>query len=174
MLSFLSFITYGVGVAFVALFVRLDGHHIVKNRSVIGWQKFRKINRLVSTNKKGCLKILWISLYMIFQALWMSLNQYLNNSIEPLDGNRYLVSYIIKGNIYKMIVKLKRGPRVVLLVSDETQNDVSDVIFPYLGPDENFHGDNYTPSLFGKEELIFELSNGTEKIFRNDEHINFD
>ena len=171
MLSFISFITYGVGVA---LFYHLDGHRIVKNRSVIALQKFRKINRLVSTNNKGCLKILWISFYMIFQALYMSLSQYLNNTIKPLGENRYLVSYIIKGNTYKMIVKLKKGPRSILLVSDEKQNDVSDLILPYLGPDDNFHGYHYTPGFFGKDELVFELSNGTEKIFRSDEHIKFE
>lgn len=174
MLSLFSFITYGVGIVCAALFFNLDGHYIVKNNVVIAWNNIRRINNLVSTKHKSYCKILWISLYMVCQALWMNLNQHLNNTIEPLEGNKYLVSYIIKGNVYKIIVKQKRGPRAILLVYDETHTDVSDVIFQYLGPEENFHGYHYTPRFFGKEELVFELSNGTEKIFRADQQIKFD
>ena len=42
---------------------------------------------------------------------------------------------------------------------------VSSVVFPYLGPEEDFHGKIYSPKFFKKDELIFELSDGTEKIF---------
>ena len=167
----ISFITYGLGAALIGLFFHLDCHHIVKHNTIVGWNKFRKINRLVSTNHKGCFKILWISLYMIFQALWINIIQYLNNTVEYLGGNRYLITYIIKGKTYKIIINLKRGPRGILLVSDENEKDVSDLIFPYLGPNENFHGQLYTPNFFDRKELIFELSNGSEKIFRNDEKI---
>jgi len=107
---------------------------------------------------------------MVAQALWINIIQYLNSTILPIKGGRYKVTYVIKGKTYKMIVKPKRGPRKVLIVSDENQEDVSYLIFPYLGPEENFHGEIYTPKFFEKSELIFELSNGTEKIFRaNDE-----
>ena len=169
----ISFITYGIGTVLISLFFHLDGHNIVKNNAIIGWRKFRKINRLVSTNYNGFLKILWISLYMIFQALWISIIQYLNNTIKHLEGNKFVITYVIKGKTYKIIITLKRGPRDVLLVSDDTETDVSDLIFPYLGPDENFHNQLYTPNLFGRNELIFELSNGTEKIFKGDENIVF-
>ena len=164
--------TYVMGAAIVAFFY-LDGHHFVKNKYMIGLQKFQRINRLVSTNYKGVFKIFRISLCMVVQALWSSFVQYLNTTIKQLDGNRYIVTYIIKGKTYKMLVKLKRGPCNILLVSDETYNDVSYLIFPYLGPSENFHGDVFTPRFFGKKELVFEFSNGIEKIFQIDDNITF-
>ena len=167
----ISFITYGVGTTLIALFFHLDYHNIVKDNVIIKWKKFRKINRLVSSTYKGSFRILWISFYMVIQSLWINIIQYFNNTIVQLDVNKYLVTYIIKGNTYKIIVKNKRGPRNVLLVSDETETDISDLIFPYLGPEENFHGQVYTPNFFGKKELIFELSNGCEKIFRTNENI---
>jgi hypothetical protein len=163
----ISFITYGVGTTLIALFFHLDYH----NNVIIKWKKFRKINRLVSSTYKGSFRILWISFYMVIQSLWISIIQYFNNTIVQLDANKYLVTYIIKGNTYKIIVKNKRGPRNVLLVSDETETDISDLIFPYLGPEENFHCQVYTPNFFGKKELIFELSNGCEKIFKTNENI---
>jgi hypothetical protein len=162
-----------IGAALLSVFVYLDGHCIVKNTSVIGWRKFRKINRLVSTNYKGFFKILWISFYMVTQALWVSMIQYLNSTIVQLDRSTYSVTYIIKGKTYMMIVKPTRGPRKVLLVSDEKQTDVSHIVFPYLGPEENFHREIYTPKFFNKKELIFEMSDGTEKIFLVDDKIIF-
>ena len=163
-----SLITYGIAAtALLSSFIYLD----VYNKTVVCWKKFRKINRLVSTNYKGFCLIIWISCCMVSQALWISIIQYMNSTVVKLDGNKYRVTYRIKGNTYKMIVKLRRGPRNVLLVSDESQDDVSAVIFPYLGPGENFHGEIYTPRFFEREELVFELSNGNEKIFRSDDDI---
>ena len=155
----------------MVVFVYLDGHHIVKNTAVVKWKKFRHLNRLVSTNYKGFFTILWISTCMIMKALWISILQYLNSTIIQIDKKTYKVTYVIKGETYKMIVKPHRGPRKILLVSDEKQEDLSDIIFPYLGPEENFHGKKYTPKFFEKKELIFELSNGTEKIFYDIEEI---
>lgn len=164
---------YGLGTTLIFVFIYLDGYTIIKNTSVIKWRKFRKINKLVSTNYKGFFTIIWISLCMVAQALWVSLIQYLNSTIIPIKNGQYLVTYVIKGNTYKMVVKPVRGPRKVLIVSDNKEEDVSHLIFPFLGPEEDFHGKAYTPKFFDKEELVFELSDGSEKIFRIDEEINF-
>jgi hypothetical protein len=167
-----SLISYGIGIALILAFFHLDGPRIVKNTAVVKWGKFRRINRLVSTNYKGCFTILWISCCMVVQAIWVSIIQYMNSTIVKLDKNTYRVTYVIKGKIYMLVVKPTRGPRKVLLVSDETQTDVSGEIFPYLGPEENFHGEIYTPHFFKKKELVFELSDGTEKKFLLDDKIN--
>jgi hypothetical protein len=166
-----SLLSYGIGSAAVAVFLYLDGYNITKNTTLIKFQKFRQINKLVSINYKGYFKILWISLCMIRQALWISLLQYMNSSVIKLGGNKYVITYIINGKTYKMLIKSKRGPQKVLMVSDETQTDVSDLIFPYLGPCDNFHGDIFTPEFFGRKELIFDLSDGSEKIFLESDKI---
>ena len=70
-----------------------------------------------------------------------------------------------------MIVKLNRGPSKVLLVSDEKHEDVSHLILPYLGPEENFHNYVFTPNFFDRKELVFELSNGVEKLFTHNQNI---
>ena len=152
-------------------FIYLDGHNIVKHTATIKWKKFRKINSLVATNYSGFFKILWISICMISKAIWISIIQYMNSTIIQINGNKYLVTYVIKGKTYKMIVKPTRGPRKVLMMSDENQDEISHIVGPYLGPEENFHGEIYTPSFFGIKEIVFELSNGTEKIFSEHEDI---
>ena len=167
----LTILTYCMTAAFVGVFFYLDGHHIVKDTAVVKWKRFRRLNRLVSSNYKGCCTIFWVSICMIAKSFWISTLQYLNNSIVQIDKKTYEVTYVIRGKTYKMLVKPIRGPRKVLLVSDEKQEDVSYKIFPYLGPEENFHNKKFTPKFFEKEELIFELFSGEEKVFRENETI---
>lgn len=169
-----SFLSYVFIVPLIGAFFYLDGPHIVSNTVSIKWKNFRKINNLVASNYKGIFTIIWISLYMVIQALWISLIQYMNSSVVFIGKGKYRVTYVIKGKTYKMIVIPVRGPRKVLLVSNENQFDVSHEIFPYLGPEENFHNNNnnnYTPEFFGYHELIFEMTNGEEKIFKGDDNI---
>lgn len=165
-----SFVTYGIGTTLI-LFFYLDGHHIVKNTTLVKWDEFRKINKLVSTNYKGYFTVIWISLCMIIQALWINFIQYTNRTISPIEGNKYIVTYVIKGKTYKMVVKPRRGPSKVIMVSDKKQEDVSFLVFPYMGPEEDFHGKIYSPKFFKKDELVFELSDGTKKIFLTNDDI---
>ena len=170
----INLLTYGGIGVLVGLFCYFDGYLIVKDSVGVKWKKFRKINKLVATNYKGIFTIIWISLYMVLQALWINIIQYLNNSIIPMKNGKYKVTYVIKGKTYRMIVKPKKGPRKVLIVYNENQEDVSYLVFPYLGPDENFHGDMYTPNFFDCDELVFELSNGSDKIFKRNDKIIFE
>ena len=165
---------YALGTILLGAFVYLDGHKITKNVLTVKYHKFKKVNRLVSTNYKGFFKILFVSVWLITKALWINLLQYLNSTIVHIGGNKYLVKYIIKGKTYKMIVKLRRGPKRVMMVSDKNQEDVSHLIIPYLGPEEDFHGKTYTPTFFKKDELVFEMSNGSELIFGKSDSINLD
>lgn len=158
-------------IPLIGTFFYLDGYNIVKTTTSVTFQKFRKINKLVSTNYKGISIILWISLCMVSQALWVSLIQSINRTIVPIKGGKYIVTYVIKGKTYKMIVKPSRGPSKVLLVSDDTNEDISYKILPYLGPSCDFHGSIYTPKFFEHNELVFEMSNGDEKIFQADDDI---
>lgn len=166
-----SLFTYCTGLFFISIFVYLDGPKIIKHNLSIKCQKFRKINRLVSTNYKGIFTILWISLCLIIKALWINIIQNMNKTIVKLDKNKYKVTYVINGKTYEMIVSPIRGPKKVLLVYDENQNDISHLIFSFLGPEENWHNKIYTPKFFNKNELTFELSNGNQKIFNENDEI---
>lgn len=155
----------------VGVFFYLNDYHIVRNRIVLKWNKFRQLNKIVAINYDGFFTIIWVSFCMIFNAQWLNILRYLNNCVVQIDKKTYEVTYVIAGKTYKMIIRPLRGPRRVLLVSDENHDDVSYLVFPYLGPKENFHGEKYTPEFFKKKELVFEFSNGTERIFKEHEKI---
>lgn len=166
---------YSIFTLFVTVFIFLDGPKIIKSTVektlVPKYRNFRRLNNAISTRYKSIFMILWVSVYMICQSLYINFIQYINSTVKKIDKNKYEITYIINGKTYKMIVKQKRGPKKVLMVYDENQEDISREIFSYLGPEENFHGKIYTPSFFNKKQLVFELSNGDECEFKNKDPI---
>jgi len=167
----LTFITYTLTAGIIWTFFHFDGPDIVKNNCQLKLEKWRQLNRLVATEYNGYFTILWISICMITKGIWINILQYCNNSITKINKKTYELTYILNGKLYKIIIENKPGPRKVLLVSDETQTDISHLVTPYLGPKEDFHGNTITPKFFNKKELIFDLSNGKELIFKENDKI---
>ena len=154
-------------------FFYLDGPLIIKNSVVPYINKAKSLKTLVSTQYTGKFNILWVSLTIIFKALYIMLIQYLNNTVIKIDKNKFQITYVIDGKLYKLVVKTKRGPRSVLIVYNENQQDMTDIILPFLGPQEDLHRQDYTPDFFNSCSLTFELSNGSELTFKTGETINF-
>lgn len=165
MISLIAYGVYSTAVV-LGLFYYFNGYTIVTTK----WKNLKRINALVSSNYTGTFKISYITMCIITKALWMSCIEY-NNTAVKLDGNKYLVSYTIKGVVYKMIIKPRKGPSKVVSVFDESGLEISNLLFPYLGLDEKFHGGIYTPLFFQKTELVFELLDGTTKTFKENETI---
>lgn len=88
-------------------------------------------------------------------------------------SDKFVVSsYPVNGNWYKVLIPRElRGVGKVLLVVDQNDNDVTSEIQEYLGPYDNFHGYNPTPSDLGFEKLAFLLFDGSELSFGKDHKI---
>jgi hypothetical protein len=155
------------------LFLSLKGPEIVRNTVMTKYKSFRKLNKLVSSRSRGCCIIFWISIQLLVKALWFNFLQFINNSVKKVDKHRYEVSYVINGRLYKMIVRNIRGPCPVLLIVDDNNEDVTDVIVPYMGAGRDFHKFKFTPQFFGHTHLSVELSSGETKTFGETEVINF-
>ena len=149
----------------------LDGHTIVKDAVVTRYRRFRELNKFVATRYKTIGAILWVSCCMVAKMYWINFLQWANNTIEHIDNKNTIVSYVLNGKLYRFVVKAKKGPTNVLLITDENLTDVSDDILPFLGPSQDWHGKDFTPSFWKKESLTFELATGDQKTFRNNEKI---
>ena len=89
----------------------------------------------------------------------------MDNTVKKLNTKTYEISYIIQGKIYKMVVTPIRGPTPVLQIRDETDEDITDKVLPYLGPRHDWHGSKFTADIFGCKKMTFELADGTDKLF---------
>ena len=145
----------------LSIFVFLDGPNILKNEVVTRYNRFCSLNKLVATRYKGCFQIFVISVQLISKALWLNFLQYINTSVKPIGNNEYELSYVIKGKIYKMIVKPECGPNSVLLVLDENDEDITHVVSPYFAPQIC----DVTPKSLGYQKVTVELFTGENKTF---------
>jgi len=143
----------------------------VYKKFLIKYEKWKSLKGLVSTQHKSKIIINFISFNMVLKSLYLSFIQYMNNSVIKLDKNKYQVSYIINGKLYKMIVTPSRGPMPILCITDKYENDITEKIIPYLGPNNDWHNKKFYPDFFNEELLIIELSNGEKKIFNHSETI---
>jgi hypothetical protein len=129
------------------------------------YSKFKSLNKLVGTRYKNIAKIICVSLSMIIKMYWIQFLQWCNKSIEYIDNKNVVLTYVLQGKTYKINLKMKRGPSPILLVLDQNNNDITEQVLPYLGPEQNWHNKEYTPSYFEKESITFELCNGEHKTF---------
>lgn len=142
------------------LFVRIDGPSIVYNYLNDNYSRWQRLTQLVATRESNIVRIYMISMQMVMSNLYLSLIQYMNNSVKKINSNTYEVSYIVNGHKYKMLVPHKRGCQYVSRISNENGDDVTDIIRPYMGPKHDWHGNIYKPVDFGSAELIFEFVDG--------------
>jgi hypothetical protein len=126
-------------------------------------KKWGRLTTLVSGTEKSMCMIYIVSLKMIIQMLYLSLIQYLNSNIKLIDVNKYEVSYVLNSKIYKLIVVPIRGPQPILQIIDDSGNDITDKVLPYMGPRYDWHGSHIDPSFFDTTFMSFELSDGTSE-----------
>lgn len=153
------------------LFYAVDGITIVKNTVMDKYKRFKSLNKLVSTQHKHKCMIILISLQMICQALWYSFLQWMNNSVKKLDNGMYEVTYVIQGRKYKMLVKAIGGPSPIFLAVNESDDDVTHKLLPYVGVQNDFHKSDITPRCLGYKEITLELYNGENKIFKEEDNL---
>ena len=153
------------------LFLKLDGINIVREYITIKKNKLKSLYELVSTRHTSRFMIIFISCKMLSQAFYQNLLHYLDNSISKIDKNKYELKYVINGKLYKKIIKPDRGPIPVISVINENGCDVTEEILPYMGPNNNFHNEKFSPKFFGYNKLIFEMLNGSIFIFHSSEDI---
>ena len=127
----------------------------------INWEYCNRFSYLVmSDNNKNKMKLLCMSLKIILQILYLSCLQKMNKTIIKVGKDKYELSYVIDGKLYKLYVFNKRGPSPVLQIINDSNEDITNIISPYIGPSYDWHNSKLTPSFFGYEHLTFELSNG--------------
>jgi hypothetical protein len=154
----------------------MEGHLVVYQSVRNKQERIRRLMRVVASDKnKNLAKVVWVTICMLVEALYVSLIQMLNKSVKRIDGNTFEVSYVVSGKLYRMIVKPKRGPSPVIQISNENQEDVTDQVLPFMGPTYNWHGNTtFSPNFFNYQSLIFEFADGSEKVFHQKAHTKLD
>ena len=152
-------------------FIWIDGPTIVKETCKDKISKFKQLNNVISnqSKNKNKNKIIIQSLIIVFKVLKVSIIQKMYNNVSLLNKNTYIIQYVIAGKLYKNVIIPYRGPCPILQISNENDDDLTDIIMPYSGNCYDFQ--MLKPSFFSCEKLIFQLNSGDEIIFEKNEII---
>lgn len=114
------------------------------------YNKWVKLNNVISLKYKSPIIINIVSFYIIIKYMYYYIIQYLTSNVKKIDKNTYEITYIISGKIYKMRVKTKRGPSIYEKIENEKGEDVTHLL-SFFGP----HIVKLSPLTFNQEKMIF-------------------
>lgn len=127
--------------------------------------KVKSLYSLVSSHHKEIFTIVWVMSSIVLKTFYLAVIQYFNKTMIQLDKNTYELTYTVAGNVYKMIIRVKRGPKKLIYAFNQDSKDITELLQMYLGPNDDFHHGKFTPDYFGHESITLNMSNGEEKSF---------
>lgn len=73
--------------------------------------------------------------------------------IEKFNKNYLKISYKYNDKNYFYLLKVPRGIVPIISITDENDNNIDDIISPYLGPNLDCHGSSIYPKDFGYSKI---------------------
>jgi hypothetical protein len=166
---------YFISIILFLIVIRTEVFNIFKELVRIKYNKWKSLNSLVSTKHKSKHLIVFNSIKLLLHMIYINFIQYMNNTVvKHNNNNTYILTYTIKGKLYKNIIKPIRGPNPIIQVINNKDEDVTEQILPYIGPRNDWNNNNIKPSFFEYDSLTFELSNGKEISFAKNDILKFD
>lgn len=107
------------------------------------------------------------SIYTLFQSKTAK-----KNENPPIFNKKYLkISYNHNGKEYFYLLKIPRGMNPIVSITDENDNNIEEIINPYLGPNLDCHGASIYPIDFGYTKIQIKTIFDKTIIFNEDQKI---
>jgi len=121
-------------------------------------ERLNAIRKSSGISMYSVVKLGVVSIYTICKTkIVMSIQSYMDGlNIIQLDKNLFEISLFIKGKFVKMLVRLKRGPNIVMHAVDENGKDITDKLDSYYTYDLCM----ITPNVMKHESIELITCNG--------------
>jgi len=113
----------------------------------------------------------WVVLKILTKYLYLKLLQNIYITVVHLHKNTYEIQYVLHDKIYRIRTHVRRGPSKIVQILDHLDNDITEDVRTYMGPNEDFHGQSVCPQDIGYERVYVCLRNGAQVGFAADEPI---
>jgi hypothetical protein len=135
------------------------------------YEKIKIINNSVALRgNKSILRVFWSTLTIIFTIMYISICQKLNKTVIKVDRNYHEITHVINGKLVRILIKTPKGPRNILQIIDQKDEDVTEEIESYFLTKPIF----LTPKYLGYKNLAFNMDNGDTFDFDFDDTITFE
>jgi len=123
--------------------------HKIKN--VHGYYKKYK-NFVDPENTYGHIYVIK-SLFNIIYSIYEVNHTKKEEKPEKFNKKYIKISYKYKNKNYFYLLKVPHGLNPIKQITDENNNNIHDIIYPYLGPNLDCHGSTLCPKDFGYEKI---------------------
>lgn len=130
------------------------------------YNRIKKLREMKKTmNIQFNFKMFMTICWLLWTTMWMMISQRLNNNVEQIGKNKYVVKFVIGGKRYSTVIKHNPGPSPVLQVVDNDDNDITYIVEPYI----LFNSHEITPGELGYENMSLMTNDGSDiNIDKND------
>lgn len=109
-------------------------------------------------------------LLLFYEVLASFVWQKLTHSVREIGPREYEVTYYIHFKMYKLRTRSHRGPsRYLQWIDNASEEDITELVMPYVGPNDDFHGTRYAAAQFAEKGLTANYSDGTSRSFSADD-----
>lgn len=137
------------------------------------YEKLKTMYWLIWLHHGKLTNTLYIMSSILAKTLYFRAMQSLNKSVVQTGKNTYELTYTVCGNLYKMVIRAKRGPRKLINAFNAKDVDITELLQMYVGPNNDFHNQDFTPDFFDTDSITVHLSNGDEKTFQRYDLLQF-
>jgi hypothetical protein len=130
-----------------------------------------KSNKKREEDKMEWWKQKWVVLKVLTKYFYLKLLQTIYITVVHLNKNTYEIQYALHDKIYKIRTHARRGPSKIVRILDHVDNDITEDVRTYMGPNEDFHGQSVCPQDIGYERVCICLRNGDQIGFASHEPI---
>lgn len=102
------------------------------------------------------------------------IHQKMYKNIKQITKTFYMVECVIYCQTYRIPIKVHRGFCPILQVTNEKQDDITEILIQHAGPNYDFFNYEYTPIYFNCDEITIELSNCQTIVFTKNEILKLD
>lgn len=99
------------------------------------------------------------------------LTQYVFHNSKKIRKNVYEIEYTIHCKTFRFHTHYKPTPSKYHKFMKDDSTDISDIIFPFVGPNDDFHRIPYTPKCFGYDSMTILYLNGDKRFVDGHEYL---
>jgi len=126
-------------------------------------------NYLLKKNDNNHLSVIHQFIQFIFNYIYIYISQNIFHNTIVIHKHIYDIEYSINCKIYRFRTSYKKGPSKYSQFIDDQGNDISEDLFKYVGPNDDFHNIDYTPNDFDCSSITIIYSDDTHKTFQNND-----
>ena len=160
------FLLFGA-ICSATIVYKTDAYHAVKDTVQTNYNRYKMLSVLCNGTGRSKSSLIFAAMKLMFNLMCCTFIQKLNNRLVAVDpSGKFVLTYVIKGRMYRMLIEPPKGPCPVLQIINDSEEDVTDIVRPFMGPKYDWYGEKPPLIDMGYSSLTIINGEGEEQTFK--------